>query len=284
MKGYAYYKPSSFEEIWQLQADCKDVYYIAGGTDLMTRIKARRLQPKTLISLRAIPGINEIHGNKSVYIGATTTITELIRNPILHEKARILVEAGRRLGSVQIRNLATIGGNLCNASPCADTATPLLVLDAKINARGPAGPRELKLAEFFKNPGECALLSVEVLDSICFEAPSRDALMLFMKKGRVCMDLAVVSLAMLIEHDGPICKKARLAAGSVAPYPMRLAQVEEWLEGRELTTEQIDGAARLASKTVKPISDVRATEQYRRHMVGVYVKRGLEKVLERCAT
>lgn len=278
MSGYAYCKPATLEEAWQLFDKHPNGRFIAGGTDLMTRIKAREIRPPALISLRSIVGLSGIKQDGCISIGAMTTITDLLQSPLLQDKAPVLLEACKRLGSIQIRNMATIGGNLCNASPCADTATPLLVLQAGLKVRGPKGVKEIKLIDFFKGPGECRLSFDEVLEEISFDPIPKDAKTMFFKKGRVGMDLAVVSLAMFLKFEDHRCTKARLAAGSVAPYPIRLLTVEQLLEGRVFTKQLIDEASNLASTSVSPISDVRASEEYRRHMVGVYVKRGLEEL------
>ena len=192
----------------------------------------------------------------------------------------MLVEAAKSLGSVQIRNVATIGGNLCNCSPCADMALPLLVMEAKIRLQTAKEKREIPLDEFFKGPGESCLVPHEILTDILLDPPHKNAKTSFMKKGRVKMDLAVASVAVLLEMENKTCHKARIAAGSVAPVPLRLSKIETMLEGATITKKDVHEAQRLAENNVVPITDVRSTEEYRRQITGVLVKRALERALE----
>ena len=237
------------------------------------------MQPPALISLRSIPELATIEINGGARIGALATISDIIQHPELGHNYPVLKEAGKRLGSVQIRNVATIGGNLCNCSPSADMALPLLVLEAKVRLQSAKASREILLEEFFKGPGESCLFSDEVLTDILLDPPRQKAKAIFLKKGRVKMDLAIASLAVLLEMEGGKCRKVRIAAGSVAPIPLRLSKVETLLEGAAISKDLVSKAQQLAREIVSPITDVRATEEYRRQIVGVYVKRGLEKIL-----
>jgi len=189
------------------------------------------------------------------------------------------VDAARRLGSPQIRNVATVGGNLCNCSPCADLALPLLVLEAKARIKSLSGTQDVPLQKFFEGPGKSCLSPDQILTDIFIEPVSNNTKAVFLKKGRVKMDLAVASVALLLEMERETCRKARVAAGSVAPVPLRLQKVEVLLEGKALSPEIADLAQQVASESVAPISDVRSTEEYRRQIVGVYVKRGIAHIL-----
>jgi len=254
--------------------------YIAGGTDVMVKIKNRQLNPPALISLRSIPELSRIEIGETTRIGAMTTVSDLISHPELGSIFPLLVQAAKRLGSPQIRNAGTVGGNLCNCSPCADIALALLVLDARAVLKGSEGSREVPLEEFFIGPGESCLTSSEILTEFLLDKPSPFARTSFMKKGRVKMDLAIASVAALLEMDGNLCKKARLAAGSVAPRPLRLKKVEEMLENAAISKEMINEAQKIAMESVSPITDIRSTESYRRQIVGVYVKRTVQEILE----
>ena len=281
MTGYAYLKPGSIAEVFRLKEDMPEARFVGGGTDIMVKIKNREMSPSTLISLRSVPELQGIDARGAVRIGAMTSITDLIQNEILPTKYPVLVQAARRLGSTQIRNVATVGGNLCNCSPCADTATPLLVLEARAVLQSPRGTREIPLTEFFRQPGETCMASDEILTQIlipAFNATRKGGGVraAFFKKGRVKMDLAVASLSVLLQTEGNQVKKARLAAGSVAPVPLHLTRVEDLLEGNNLSSSLIAEARRLAEESVRPITDIRSTEEYRRHIVGVFVKRALE--------
>jgi carbon-monoxide dehydrogenase medium subunit len=235
--------------------------------------------PSALISLRSITDLSSIEFNGSIRIGAMTTVTDLLRNPDLKHQAKLLVDAAGRLGSPQIRNVATVGGNLCNCSPCADLALPLLVLEAKVRIKSASETQDISLQKFFESPGKSCLSSNQILTDIFIEPVSTSAKSVFLKKGRVKMDLALASVAILLEMEGETCRKARVAAGSVAPVPLRLKKVEDLLDGKVLSPEIADLAQRIALECVTPISDVRSTEEYRRQIVGVYIKRGLARLL-----
>ncbi len=279
MRRFDYLRPKSLKEALQQKKTIADAKFISGGTDLLVQIKNRELQPPALISLKSIPELATIEINGGARIGALATISDIIQHNELGLNYPVLVEAARRLGSVQIRNVATVGGNLCNCSPSADMALPLLVLEAKVRLQTAKASREIPLSEFFKGPGESCLSSDEILTDIILDPPHQKAKATFLKKGRVKMDLAIASLAVLLEMEGGKCRKARIAAGSVAPMPLRLSKVEALLEGASLSKDLVSKAQQLARDIVSPITDVRATEEYRRQIVGVYVKRGLEKIL-----
>jgi carbon-monoxide dehydrogenase medium subunit len=278
MRRFDYLRPKSLKEALQLKKTIAGAKFISGGTDLIVQIKNQELQPSALISLRSIPELATIEINGGARIGALTTISDIIQHLELGHNYPVLKEAARRLGSVQIRNVATIGGNLCNCSPSADMALPLLVLDAKVRLQTAKASREIPLSEFFKGPGQSCLSSDEIMTDILLDPPRQKARATFLKKGRVKMDLAIASLAVLLEMEGGKCRKARIAAGSVAPIPLRLSKVETLLKGAAISKDLVSKAQQLARDIVSPITDVRATEEYRRQIVGVYVKRGLEKI------
>jgi carbon-monoxide dehydrogenase medium subunit len=276
VKRFDYFKPRSLEEALQLKETVPDARFIAGGTDLLVKIKDNEIQPSALISLRSIQELSGAEVNKGARIRAATTVSDLIQNAELCENCPLLIDAARQLGSLQIRNVATIGGNICNCSPAADTALPLLVLDAKVRLQSLRGSREMPLSEFFKGPGERCLNSEEIMTDILLEPSRPSAKAKFLKIGRVRMDLAIASIALLLEMEGQRCQSVRMAAGSVAPVPLRLSRVEELLEGQSLTRELIAEAGKAASEMVAPITDIRASKEYRRHVVGVLVERALE--------
>lgn len=281
MKPFFYHKPQTIEDALRLKNEIRDALYIAGGTDVMVKIKKGEIRPSALISLRNIPDLSQIEVNGGACIGAFATIAAITRHSRLSHVFPVVVETANRIGSVQIRNMATIGGNLCNCSPCADMALPLLVLEARIRLRGLETAREVPVEEFFKGPGESCLLGSEILTEILLDPLHEDVQTVFLKKGRVKMDLAVASVAVRLDMEGNICRKARVAAGSVAPIPTRLRRVEELLEGSNLEEKTIREAQKIAKDSVDPITDVRSTESYRREIVGVFVGRSLERARDR---
>jgi carbon-monoxide dehydrogenase medium subunit len=242
---------------------------------LLVRIRDGTERAPSLISLRNIPELRGIEVGEPTRIGAATPVADLVEHAALGETYPVLVEAARRIGSAQIRNAATIGGNLCNASPCADTAPPLLVLDARVRVEGPAGSREVPLEEFFVAPGETRLAPGEVLTHVLIDRPPPGARARFLKHGRVRMDLALVSVAALLATDEGRATRVRVAAGSVAPRPVRLHRVEELLEGEPVTSDLVAEAGALAREEIAPISDVRASAEYRRDLTEVLTRRAL---------
>jgi carbon-monoxide dehydrogenase medium subunit len=278
LRHFDYYKPRSLDEALELKKKIPGSRFIAGGTDLMVQIKGGEVKPPALISLRSIPELLSVKVNGEARIGALVTVSELIRHPGLQLFSPLLVEAARRLGSPQIRNAATIGGNLCNCSPSADLALPLLVLEARVRIKSASDTQDVPVEDFFVGPGESCLSPDQILTDVFIDPPSKNTGAAFFKKGRVRMDLAVASAAVLLEINGGKCLKARVAAGSAAPVPLRLKKVEAQLEGAVLSPSLAQEARRLASESVSPISDVRGTEEYRRRIIGVYVQRSIAQI------
>jgi CO/xanthine dehydrogenase FAD-binding subunit len=279
MIPYDYYRPHSLDEAFQIKKTIPGSLYISGGTDLMVRIKKQEIHPPALISLLSISDICGIKENGFTQIGAMTTISDVLKNKELRKKYPVLLEAAHSLGSVQIRNAATIGGNLCNGSPAADMAPALLVLEAKVRLQSEKKRRDISLPDFFQGPGRTCLASEEIMTDILLYPPESNTKSIFLKKGRVKIDLAVASVAALLKTDGDKCLWARLAAGSVAPVPVRLQAVESLLEGATISPKLLLEVQQVAAKSVSPISDIRASEKYRRCLTGVLVKRALESLM-----
>ena len=276
---YAYYRPRTWDELSAVLESEPSAQVIAGGTDVMVRVRQRVIRPPALVSLRGIP---ELHGiaveGGRIRIGAATPITDVVTHPAVCEMAPVLVQALLRLGSQQIRNVATLGGNLGNASPCADSAPALMVLDASVRIRGRAGSREIAIGSLFAGPGKTCLEPGELISDILIE-PAQGARAVFLKKSRVYMDLAQASVAVLVHADGAVCRQVRVAAGAVGPTPLRLTEVEQLVEGKPMTLELLEQVQASASRAIAPISDVRASEAYRRVIVGVFVKRALQQLI-----
>ena len=275
-----YHRPASLVEACRLKSANPEACFIAGGMDLIPKIREGPERPTVLISLRKIDELRGIELGKETRIGSMTTVSEILAHKRLGEVFPVLVDAARPFGSVQIRNMATIGGNLCNASPCADFPPALLVLNAKVRVVGREGQREVSLDDFFLGPGKTCLATDEALTSIVFDRPSPVARATYLRKGRVRIDLASVSVAVLLEMDGDRCTCARVAAGAVAPRPLRLRSVETALEGKSIGTDLLARARELAQREVSPITDVRASAEYRRHMIGVLFQRAVESLLD----
>jgi carbon-monoxide dehydrogenase medium subunit len=278
---YEYHRPTTLSEAWRLFEATPGARFIAGGTDMMVhRKRADALTVPALISLRNIAELGGIEVGDTIRIGAAATIAQVGRHPDIAELLPALASATNALGTPQIRNVATIGGNLGNASPCADTAPPLLCYEASVTIAGPGGKREVALCDCFRGPGVTVLATGELITAINIPRPAPTTRAVYMSKGRVATDLTLASVAVLVCGDSKQCDKVRVAAGAVAPIPLRLREVEAHLTGAALTDPEVIARARaLASAEVAPIDDIRATADYRRHMVGVFVERALAEVV-----
>jgi CO/xanthine dehydrogenase FAD-binding subunit len=237
----------------------------------------RGKRPPAVINVKRIPGLGEIDvGADAIRLGSLTTLTALIEHPIIQAEYPVLPFTARYMGSPAIRHVATVGGNLCNASPAADLSPVLLVLDAEVEIVGPAGARRLPLDRFFRGPGQTALGASELLAWL--ELPRKHASWAVRYERldvRRAMDIAIVGVAVALRRDGARIAEARLALGAVAPTPRRVPEAEAALLEGGLAPSAIDGAAELAMAAARPIGDVRATAEYRREMVGTLVRRAL---------
>jgi len=277
-----YHRPTRLREALELAVVEPSSRFIAGGTELMLQLRGGDVTPppEHLISLRRVVELNRIESGKRLRIGASVPLTEVAAHPAVRDGFPALAAAIGALGSRQIRNVATMGGNLCHASPCADTAPPLLVHGASVELRGREGVRELPLERFFKSPGVTALRRGELLTAILLDPPLPGTRSLYRRKGRVAMDLAMASVAALVLRDGRgVVTLVRLAAGAVAPVPMRLAETERALVRRSFDPAHLAEVRVAAEAEVRPITDLRATAAYRRQLVGVFVERALRELL-----
>jgi len=253
-----------------------DARILAGGTDLLVRLRSGRETAGALVSLdrlAALRGVSEdtrggLH--RVLRIGAATTHAELLAHPLVRARLPILACALENLGSPPIRNMGTLGGNLCTASPAGDCLPPLMVLGAELELASAAGTRRLPLAEFILGPGRTALVHGEVLAAVHVPVPGLDAVQHFEKVGRrSALAVAVVSLAALVRPGrGGKVAEARLAWGSVAPTVWRCAEAEGVLAGRRLSLSALTDAAAVVRRRVRPIDDLRASADYRREVAG----------------
>ncbi len=281
MKKFEYHQPSTLKQALSLMEKLKGCgKYIAGGTDILVRMKQRAIHPDTLISLRAIDRLKTISHNGALSIGSMTSFRELERDPVIAQVYPALARAVSGLANPQVRNVATVGGNLCNAAPSADCAPPLIVMQATLKLQGPGGEREVPIDQFFTGPGENCMEAEEVLTQIQIPKKANHTGMAFLKVGRVAQDIAVVNAAALLVMDKKKCGECRLAVGAVAPVPLRLRNVEKLIEGEEIGPELLDRVSQMVEQEVSPITDVRSTEEYRRIMSGVLIKRAIQQALK----
>ena len=244
----------------------------------MVQIKEGKIQPQCIIDVK---GIHEMDGlaisGDDFSIGALTSIRTLETSLPVSEKVPLLAQAAAKLGSVQIRHRATIGGNLCNASPSADTAPALLALEAQAEIFGKTGPRVMDLQKFFLGPGTTVLGDGEILTRLKIPLTrKRNGSVYYKLSTRKAMDLAFVGVAVLLELNGSDrISKARIALAAVDPTPIRVPFAEKLLEGIRLTPEAARESAERAARSCKPISDLRASAEYRREMVRELCQQGL---------
>jgi CO/xanthine dehydrogenase FAD-binding subunit len=274
-QSFEYHRPASLAEALALKKSTPDARFIAGGTDLMVRLREGTPRPPALISLRGVEALSGIELGSPIRFGALTPVADVLEHRALGEAHPVFAQAARTLGSTQIRNAATVGGNLVNASPCADMAQPLLVHDAQVVIAAADSKRRMPLEDFFVAPGETRLGPEEVLTAIEVDPPPAGSRAVFFKKGRVRMDIAVASVCVLLHVVDGRCALARVSAGSVAPRPIRLHRVEALLEGERIDEALVARAQSEAEAEVTPITDVRGTSEYRRHIVGAFVARAL---------
>jgi len=278
VKKFNYYQPETLKEAYRLMEKSKGrARYIAGGTDLIVNIKKGVIQPDALISLKRIKSLTGISHKRELRLGSMTLLRDIERDHGVAQEYPALVQAVKVLATPQIRNVATIGGNLCNSAPSADCAPPLLVMEASLTVEGPGGQREVPIKDFFKGPGQTCIKAPEILTTITIPPPNEATTMAFLKVGRVSTDIAVVNAAACLTMKMTVCVKCRLAVGAVAPVPLRLRSVEKMIEGNEVSPELLDRAGKMVEDEVSPITDVRSTEEYRRIMSGVLVKRAIEE-------
>jgi len=278
MKPHSYQRPTTLEDALACKLE-GGASLIAGGTDLVVHSRGR-ISDTPMISLRAIPELATIVDGDTLRIGATAPLADVGAHPRVCAMFPSLVDAIAVIGSRQIRNVATVGGNLCNASPGADTAPPLITFGARVELACPEGRREVAVEDFFTGPGETRLTENEIMTAILLDDPRPSARSVFLRKGRIKMDIALASLALLVELDGRTCRSVRIAAGAVAPVPLRLTKTEAALTGREIDDATINAACEVARSEVRPIDDIRTTAEYRRALIGVFLERGLREVLE----
>ncbi|MGC8660816.1 MAG: FAD binding domain-containing protein, partial [Desulfomonilaceae bacterium] len=253
--------------------------YVAGGTDVMVKIKSGKSSPDYLISLTHIGTNSElrIHPETgALHIGGLVTHRTLETSPVIRLQYPIIHDAVQRIGSTQIRNVATIGGNLVNAVPSADGAIPLIALDAYVNVYGSTGERTVDLIHFFEGPGQTVLGSGEILTEIVVPKQPAETVGAYQKFGRrAAMELPLigVGIVLTLEANSKRCAKARIALGVAAPTPIRTLSAERFLVGKEINEDTLSEAGKLAADESRVRDSIRGLAWYRREMVAVFVQR-----------
>jgi aerobic carbon-monoxide dehydrogenase medium subunit len=284
VKDFEYLEPKSLQQALEwLNTHRGRARVLAGGTDLYLRLRKGVFLPDYVIDLKRVPGLDYItpNGGGGVQIGPTTLHDEVARASLIQQLYPALAEAAFWVGSVQTRNRGTVVGNLCNASPAADTAPALLSYGAQVKIASTEGERTIPLEEFFVGPGKTALQDNELVAEVILPAPQPHSGAAFFRRTRTAMDIAVVCGAAMLQLSNGSCGNARIALGAVGPIPLRATRAEAALQGQMLTDQVIEEASRLASEEARPIDDVRSTAEYRREMVRVLTGRSLRQAMER---
>jgi probable selenate reductase FAD-binding subunit len=283
-KEFEYYEPSTLAEaITLLEKYGEDAKIIAGGTDLLVAMKMKGLAPKYIINIKSIPNLNYIkyEEEKGLRIGALTKLSEIENSDLIKEKFNIIAKAAGVIGSVQIRNLATIGGNICNASPAADMIPSLLVLDAEVNIVGQKREKKFPLVNFFTGPGK-TVLGKEILSEVIIPNISFNTKAAYVKYSpRKAMDIAQVGVAVAItlKEENRAIKKTRIALGGVSPTPKRIYPAEEILKDKNINNDLIKRVSQIVFDEISPISDVRGSACYKKEMARTMISQILEDII-----
>ena len=281
MREYLYRAPATLEELFSVvSADCETAF-LAGGTDLVPKINLEREEipfgqkkPLNIIWLGKL-GLNTIEEkNGELLIGACTTLKDILNSSVVKEKLPVLIQTVSVMSGVSVRNTATLGGNIMNASPAADLVPSLMVLDSQFVLNGPAGERRVSASEFFTGPGETKVAPGEILAAVAI--PISPGAAAFQKIGRRKAEtLSVINAAAYVEVENGVCQAIRIAVGSAAPTVVRCEAVEKALIGKALTEETVKEAASKAVEAISPIDDIRSTAWYRKKVAPVVVSRAI---------
>ena len=309
MRKFDYLKPKTLDEAFDfIKQYGRKAMLIAGGTDLIVMAKQKKVFPDVLISLREIPGLDHIHDDGNLSIGPLVTHRAIEKSAMIRKQFSALTDAADVLGSIQIRNVATMGGNICTAAPSADMAAPLLALGARLKVQNANSERTISIDQFFTGPGETVLTQGEILTGIEIPKPLPYTGSAYWKhQRRLALDLPILGVAVLIsldkatvscsdllcttspistvlhrlEGDELVCKEIRIALGVAAPTPMRAKKAETLLRGKKISDELLEKVAEATSKEAQPRDSIRGEAWYRRDMIRVLVKRMAMKSIER---
>jgi carbon-monoxide dehydrogenase medium subunit len=282
MKRFDYIRPGKMDDAIAALKDKDNPYLLAGGTDLLIGMKTNAVKPKCIIDLKGIPQINSIEYDNGFKLGALASIRDIEVSPLIREKIPVLSQAAGTLGSIQIRNRATIGGNLCHGSPAADMSAILLAMNCDVTIVSDKGEKTIGLDQFFTGPNSTILGKDEMLSQIIIPEKMEQFKGVYLKHGpRKAMDIGIVNIAILMDADlnNGLCNQVMIALGAVAPTPIRAKKAEELLNGKELRPDRIQKAAEVASNEAKPITDFRATAGYRKNLVKSLVRTGIQQIL-----
>ena len=274
---FEYFSPTSIDQAVALLLEFgKEARVLAGGTDLLVKMKQRAIKPlpKFIINIKEIPGMNMLTYSEEdgLHIGALTKIHEIKSFLPIQQYFVGLSHAAGLLSTPQVRNIATIGGNLCNASPAAETAPALLTLSAKAKIRGKGGDRVIPLSDFFVGPSQSIMEHGELLTEIMVPNPSPNSTGVYLKHGKRLSDIAIVGVGISLTMEKDICSDIKIYFASAAPIPMRAVKTEDVIKGQQINDKLLEEACKVASQECQPMDDIRAKADYRREKIGTLLK------------
>ena len=281
MSEFKYISPKTKEQVLEiLKEEKENACLVAGCTIVLPNIRDKKIVSKVLVDISDIKELKGISEEQDkIYIGPLTTIAELVNSEFILKEVNVLHQAAEQFADPIVRNSATIGGNLVDASPAADMAVPLLALDAILKIESFEQKRDVQLKDFFIGPERTVLREDEMINGIEFESSNINKNGCFIKLGlRKAMAITIASIAVNLEVKKNKITKVRIAMGSVAPTPIRLTATEEFLKDKEVNNELIKKAINKVREEVNPISDIRASEEYRRYVSGILFKRAFKKL------
>jgi len=287
VKAFEYTAPTTLDEAIRLLAELNGrARPMAGGTDVLVQMRAGRLTPDRIVDVKNVPELNELRYDASggLTIGAAVPCYKIYADQAIARAYPGLIDAASIVGGVAIQGRATLGGNLCNSSPSADTIPVLIAMGAKVNIRGPRGSRQLPAEQFCTAPGRNVLEAGEVVVSIELPAPPPNSGAHYQRFiPRYEMDIAVVGVGagVVLSDDKRTIRSARIALGAVAPTPLFVPEAGQALEGKPAAEESLAAAAEIARNAARPIDDMRGTAAQRKHLVGVLTRRVLAGAIAR---
>ena len=283
IQEFEYFAPKTLEETLDLLYKYKDrnTKILAGGTDLLVKMKTVGLDVDYLINIKEIPELNFIDTDRELKIGAATSLSNIERVKKIKEKYPALYEGIKSMAAIATRNMGTISGNICNASPAADTVPPLIAYNTELKLISKERERTVRVEDFITGVGETVIKKDELVIQINIPEINKNSGSSFSKKSRVKADIAKINLAIWLEREGKTCKDCRIVLGSVFTKAIRAKKAEALLRGETMNNNLIGEIAKKASEEIKPIDDIRSTAEYRTDMAKVMIEDTIEVAWER---
>jgi len=280
---FEYLAPKTLDEALSLLDNYKDksVRILAGGTDLLVKMKISDLKTDYLINIKNIPELNFIDTADGLKIGAAVSLSRIERIGKVKERYPALYEGIKSMAAIAVKNMGTIAGNICNASPAADTVPPLIAYGAEVKLVNKRGERTVLVEDFITGVGKTVIEADEIISQVNIPEINKNSGSAFSKKSRVKADIAKINLAVYLEKEGNICKDCKIVLGSVAVKAIRVKEAEGLLKGQTVNASRIDEAAEKASEEIKPIDDIRSSVEYRTDVARVMVEDTIKVAWER---